>query len=46
MNKKKFEKLLLERGISFNAIKLKKTIGDVKKLDKKFRKQIKNLAKK
>ena len=46
MNKKKFEKVLLEKEISFNNIKLKKTIGNVKKLDGKFKRQLKDLPKK
>jgi len=45
MNEKKIKKILLERGISFNAIKLQKTIGDVKKLNKEFQKQIEKLEK-
>ena len=45
MNKKKVEKALLERGISFNHIKLQKTIGDVKKLTEEYKKQIKKLGK-
>ena len=45
MKRKKFEEVLLERGISFNHIKLQKTIGDVKKLAEEYKKQIKKLEK-
>ena len=42
--KEQLKKSLLEGGISFDYIKLQKTIGDVKKLSEEYRKQIKKLA--
>ncbi len=43
MKVKEFKEKLLERGISFNAVGLQRTIGDVKKLNKEFREQLEKL---
>jgi len=45
MDEKEFERILIEKGIPFSHIKFQKTIGDVKKLEEKYKKQIKKLTK-
>jgi len=40
-----YKEELKERGISFDVIKFKKTIGDLKKMDQEYLEQLRRLEK-